>query len=527
MIRRILRAVVWMLATAYGVADTYVRQPSVDAIRYEIAIELTEGSDAITGVTKAQFQIRSEASGMWLDFDDMSIDQLSVGGVPRPFTYQGGRVVFEFERVYFANEIVQIEVRYHGKPKKGLLIGKNRYGGRVVFADNWPSNAHHWFPSIDHPSDKATVSFALTAPAKYEVVANGRKLRTASLADGRKIHQWSESKPIPTYCMAFGLAEFSVAPQKETAGVPLAWYAYPQDAEAASRKFSRTALMVSYFRRMIGPYPYEKLAQVESTIGMGGMENSSAIFYSEFSFRGDPVSEEPVAHEIAHQWFGDSVTESDWDHLWLSEGFATYFEDLFYEHLKGPGELKRRMERHAKIIAQYAPALFAPVVDPGETDPLRKLNPLNYEKGAWILHMLRGVLGDEVFFRGIRKFYGQYEGKNASSDDFRKAMESASGIGLSSFFQQWLYRPGWPQYRVSHDWNESARELQISIRQVQTTGLFDMPIDIAVSAGRQTSIYRFRVNDAIHTFRIPLRTKPSSVVIDPGEWVLKSVSISK
>jgi aminopeptidase N len=347
-----------------------------------------------------------------------------------------------------------------------------------------------------------------------------------SLPDGRNLTQWTERKPIPTYCMAIGVAEFSIARQKETAGVPLAWYAYPQDSNTAARKFSRTALILSYFDKLIGPYPYEKLAQVESTIQMGGMENSSAIFYSESSFLGVPVSEEPVAHEIAHQWFGNSVTEADWDHLWLSEGFATYFDALFYEHVSGAGELKQRMARYARNITKYQPALFAPVVDPLQTDPLKKLNPLNYEKGAWILHMLRGMLGDKIFFKGIQRFYALYEGKNISSEDFQKAMESASGASLGNFFHQWLYQPGWPDYRVSSEWKESRHVLEVSIRQAQTTGLFDMPMDIVVSVGKRKSICRVRVSEAIHTFRIPLRDKPSAIEIDPGGWVLKTISVS-
>jgi aminopeptidase N len=370
-------------------------------------------------------------SGMWLDFADMDVDRVLVQGIERSFLYRDGRLAFDFGGTYSRDETAVVEVRYHGIPKNGgMLIGKNLYGRRVICTQNWPDLAHHWFPSIDHPSDKASVDITVTAPEKYDVISNGRMVQTLSLPDGRKLTQWSESKDIPTYSMAIGIAEFSIAHPKEPASTQLDWYSYPQDSEAAAQKFSRTAPALQYFETLIGPYPYEKLAQVECTTPLGGMENASAIFYSESSFKGTPVSENPVFHEIAHQWFGDSVTEADWDHLWLSEGFATYFEALFYEHFQGPESLRQTMSAYAKELEAYPSARSAPVIDPLQTDLNKKLNPLNYQKGAWILHMLRGMLGDERFFEGIRRYYRQYAGGNALSKDFQSVMESVSGIPL-------------------------------------------------------------------------------------------------
>jgi aminopeptidase N len=517
---------IWMLFAFFGFADTYVRQPSVDVIRYDISLELVDPVRSIAGTTKAQVRIRGKSvSGMWLDFEDMSIDRFLVAGVDAPYTFRNGRLTCQFDRTYSRNELVLIEVHYHGKPQQGILAEENRYGSRVVFANNWPNNAHHWFPSIDHPSDKAAVSFSVTAPAKYSIVANGRQTETALLPDGRKTTKWSEDKAIPTYCMVFGMAEFTVTPSITAAGLPLAWYAFPQDAGAAAAKFSRTALILDYFQNTIGPYPYEKLAQIESIIPMGGMENSSAIFYSESSFAGDPVSEEPVAHEIAHQWFGNSVTEADWDDLWLSEGFATYFEALFYEHLAGPETMRRFMARHADTIMEYEAARSAPIVNVLQTDPMKKLNPLSYEKGAWVLHMLRGMLGDKAFFEGIRSFYKQYEGGNASSRDFQKVMESSSGIKLSRFFRQWLGQPGWPEYRISWRWNQRNGFLEILIRQMQRTGLFEMPLEIAVTLGNLKTLHKFRVRNSAQTLGIRLGTRPTSVEIDPDNRVLKSVIV--
>jgi len=238
-----------------------------------------------------------------------------------------------------------------------------------------------------------------------------------------------------------------------------------------------------------------------------------------------PVSEDPVPHEIAHQWFGNSVTQADWDHLWLSEGFATYFGALFYEHLYGTELLKQTMAEHTKRLDADKLARSAPIIDPGQTDLMNKLNALNYEKGAWVLHMLRGMLGDESFFKGIRRYYRLHEGGNTTSDDFRKALESMSGISLSTFFKQWLYQPGWPEYHVSWWWDEAAGEVELSVRQGQTTGLFDMVLDIVFEVGDMKAVRRLRVSDEAHLFRIPLSEKPLSVEIDPDGWVLKTPSV--
>jgi aminopeptidase N len=510
-----------IFCSVYACADSYVRQASIDALHYDIAIQVTDGSSLITAATRIDIRIRNKsASGMWLDLEDLPVDKLRVGGKDCPFTAGNGRLTFDFDRTYSPGEIVRIEVQYHGQPRDGLLFVRNKYGRAVVFADNWPNRAHYWFPSIDHPSDKATISFAITAPQKYQVIATGRMERTTLLPDGQQLTIWTEAKAIPTYCMVFGVAEFSVQ-RSVTGTVPLAWYAYPQDSGFTDQGFVRTSAVLGYFQTLIAPYPYEKLSQVESVIRTGAMENSGTIFYSEALIRDAPIPQETLAHEIAHQWFGDSVTESDWDDLWLSEGFATYLEALFYEQVNGKEAFKSKMARHAEKIAAYTPSRTTPIVDPIQTDPWKKLTPLNYEKGAWVLHMLRGMMGDEIFLKAVRRFYNSFEGGNASTGDFEKVMESVSGIDLSGFFRQWLFQPGMPEYRVSWQWIDSAGELEIKVSQLQNGHLFDMPVEIQVSAGQRKRVFKFRAPAASNTFRILLEERPASVELDPDNWILK------
>jgi aminopeptidase N len=510
-------------------ADQYQRQPDIDILHYDIALEVSDKGDSVAGTTGIQLRVLAgEVSGMWLDFDTMTVESVRAGGVDTPFALRGGRLSFNLNRAYRRNETAALEIRYHGNPQKnGLLIARNRRGQRVFFAENWPDHAHHWFPCIDHPHDKATVDFAITAPKAYTVVANGRLTATRSLQGGRKLTRWREAVAIPTYCMVFGAANFSVTSAGKAVRVPLTYYYYPFDSHSALAKFGRSDQIVSYFAGLLGPYPFEKLAQVESTTVIGGMENASAIFYAEPSFARQPVSEAPVPHEIAHQWFGDSVTQADWDHLWLSEGFATYFDALFYEHVDGPDALKQRMARAAAAVMNFSEKQPGPIVDPAITDPSKKLNALNYEKGAWVLHMLRRIVGDQIFFSGVRRYYALFAGKTVLSEDFERTMEAASGMSLDTFFRQWLNDAGWPQYRVVWHWNAQRGELELSIRQEQKSGLYDMPLEIAVHFGNRVQSQKVRISEEVRILRIPLTAKPDRLEIDPGGWVLKSAAVQE
>ncbi|MBO0799030.1 MAG: M1 family peptidase, partial [Blastocatellia bacterium] len=224
---------------------------------------------------------------------------------------------------------------------------------------------------------------------------------------------------------------------------------------------------------LIGPYPYEKLALVQSSTRYGGMENASSIFLAENAF-GELLN----AHEIAHQWFGDSVTEADWHHLWLSEGFATYFANLFAERFEGRDKFVRLMLKDKEdYLKQYANDP-RPVYDPSITDLIKLLNANNYQKGAWVLHMLRGLLGDEKFFAGIRAYYRTYRDRNALTEDLQHVMEFHFGQPLGWFFKQWIYEPGYPRLDAVWHWDENAKDLTLRIEQTQAQTVFRLPLEI-------------------------------------------------
>jgi aminopeptidase N len=316
--------------------DTYPRSSALDALHYRIYLDLPNTGDEIRAETEILFAIGSDSvKEAALDFTGLTVDQVTENERAAKFTPADGRLQVALAGSYRRGDRCRLAIKYHGRPVDGLFIKQNKFGNRTVFADNWPNRARHWFPAVDHPYDKAAVEFFVTAPDRYDVVANGALLETTSQQGGVKLWHWSEAAPIPTYCMVVGAAEFSIINAGSWHGIPLFYYLYPKDRDHGIKDYGRALRMLEFYANLIGPYPYEKLALVESSTRFGGMENSSSIFFDEKAFNGSGQLEGVVAHEIAHQWFGDAVTEADWHHLWLSESFATYFGHLFFERADG------------------------------------------------------------------------------------------------------------------------------------------------------------------------------------------------
>jgi aminopeptidase N len=511
---------------AVATADHYPRQP-VDALHYDIDIAFA-ADFAFAATTRIDVRLTGDAvREVRLDLVGPSVETVSSDGRSLAFHRDGGQLLVDLGRTRASGEIVPVTVRYRGQPDgTGLVAATNAHGRPTLFADNWPEGARHWIPAIDHPSDKATVDFQVTAPERYDVVAPGRLLETRSLLDGRRLTRWSEAVPIPTYCMVVGVAEFDVAQAGVTDGVPVSLWSFPPDAEAAARKFARTGLALETFSALVAPFPYEKLAQVQSSARYGGVEYASVIFYAEKAVQGPDVREAPMPHEVAHQWWGDSVTPADWDDVWLSEGFATYFDAIFHERLEGGRTLPERMARAAEAIRKETAKGPGTVVDTAISDPAAKLNAFTYQKGAWVLHMLRRVLGDEPFFRGLREFYRLHACGNATTDDLRRVMEAATGERLDAFFREWVYRAGWPDLHVAWLWSEAGREAVVEIEQVQAGEPYAAPLDLAFRVATRTERRTLALKDRRQTVRFALPERPDRLEVDPDTWLLHTSTVT-
>jgi len=506
--------------------DDYPRQPGLDALQYRISLSVADAGQEISAETEIVFAVRADnVREVVLDFPGLDVDGVNENGQAAKFTREGGRLRIALRDSYKTGDLVKVAVKYHGAPTDGLYFKRNKFGDRTVFADNWPDRARHWFPSIDHPYDKARVEFFINAPVRYDVVANGELVETTSRQDGTRLTHWRESVPVPVYCMVFGATEFSVVNAGAAGGTRLWHYLFPKDRSNGLRDHGRALQMLDFYAGLVGPYPYEKLALVQSSTRFGGMENSSNIFFDENSYDGSGKLEGTVAHEIAHQWFGDSVTASDWHHLWVSEGFATYFGALFFERADGRDKFVRLMLDNKERYVKDAESVARPVYDPEVKDLFKLLNRNNYQKGAWVLHMLRRVVGDEKFFAGVRDYYRTYRDGNALTEDFRRVMELHYGKPLDWFFRQWIYEPGFPAYDATWKWDESAKVVRLNIRQTQTGKPFEMPLDVEVNDGGEPRRAVIRLSRREATFDFPADRRPLSVAIDPDEWVLKTLKL--
>ncbi|HSD29972.1 MAG TPA: M1 family metallopeptidase [Vicinamibacteria bacterium] len=513
------------LAAATASADSYPRQP-LDVLHYDVSVAF--GLD-LAYEARARVDVRLLAEGLAelrLDLDGPAVDRVSAHGEALAFRAEGGRLLVDLARARRRGEIVPVVVEYRGRPDgKGLRAGENAHGHPTLFADNWPENARRWIPSIDHPSDKATVDFTVTAEDRYEVVAPGRLVETRSLHDGRRTTRWSEAVPIPTYCMVVGLAEFQVTHMGAADGVPISAWVYPEDAPLAARKLARSALILERLSDLVAPFPFEKLAHVQSSTAWGATEYASAVFYSEKHFRGENGSDGVVAHELAHQWWGDSVTPADWDDLWLSEGFATYFHGLSLEGLGGAPALREHMARAAQTVREANAKKPGAVVDPAVVEPAAKLSAFTYQKGAWVLHMLRRHVGDEPFFEALRRYYQAHAGGTATTDDLRHALEAVSGQDLLPFFRQWLSRPGLPALSVAWRWDAAARQVVLDVAQSQAGELYEIDLELAFRVGDGIERRTVPVRRARETLRPSLPGAPRTVEVDPDGWLLLAAPV--
>jgi aminopeptidase N len=524
------QALLFTFCAATLCADTYQRQPAIDVQHYVFRVELRDANDEIAGETTISVRFKQDGiASFWLDLatpaagKGMTVSAVTANNTPVQFTHRDDRLTLTVSPAAKAGELRAFTVQYRGIPNKGLLFPKNKFGDRTFFSVNWPDLAHQWLPTVDHPSDKATSEFIVTAPAKYQVVANGLLQEELDLGDGRRRTHWKQAVPIATWLNNIGVAEFASRHFAMAAGVPLQSWSFPKDRENGIATLEEPLRQsIEFFNDHIGPYAYEKLAGVEAAGMGGGMEHASEIFFGERSINGRPGLG-LVSHETAHQWFGDSVTESDWDDVWLSEGFATYFSSLTIEHYQGRDALVAQMKRTRSGIFQTEQRM--PGVAVVQTKPWKGIpNGIVYQKGGWSLHMLRGEIGDEKFWAAIREYYKRYRDSNATTADFERTVEEVCGQDLRWFFEQWIYRAGSPVVGAKWSYDAAAKKILLDLTQTETGDAYRLPIEIGISApGTPLKVEKVQFTQKQQHFEIASEQAPAAVELDPNVWLLMQI----
>ena len=517
-------------------------EQDLDVLHYDIELIVPPENDRVSSRTTIRYLRETRgAHSLTLDFSGLRTELVTSEGVPLPFTHEGGLLRFDSPGRPGVFDTLQVEIMARGTPDDGLILRENVHGVPTAFADNWPNRARSWFPSNDHLADKATVSFTVHAPPGREVVANGVQLglpgpadptRTGGL-DGLVRWRWENRVPISTYLMVVGVADMEVVPNGRAACgrspqagtgdgcVEVTSWVFAPDTAHARNVFARAPAMVDVYTDLFGPFPFEKLAHVQSSTLFGGMENASAIFYSESAIARGLDIEGTVAHEIVHQWFGNSVSPAAWEHLWLSEGFASYFGPFFWSQVESDAEFRSRIE--AMKDEYFGSSVTGrPIVTRAVTNLLQHLNENSYEKGALVLHMLRAVVGERAFFNGIRQYYERHAGGSVVTEDFRLAMEESYGQSLAWFFQQWIYGLGYPVVDIEWEWDGELGQARVTVRQVQDElwSTFRMPVEFEFAM--EGGVHRVSdwVDGRSWTEVMPLPAAPRELRIDPDGWLL-------
>ncbi|MEN9997469.1 MAG: hypothetical protein RI922_459 [Bacteroidota bacterium] len=508
------------------IVSVSAQNTSIDVTHYGLKIHLNDTSNRISVSEQIEFS--------WIDttqlvqFDLESTQSTGKGMLvssvfdqSKSISYkQVGELLILEDLKAAGRKQLSLVINFTGIPSDGLVISANKYGDRTFFGDNWPNRAHLWFACNDHPSDKATISCEVTAPKNYEVIANGEFVSRKDISETEARTYYQSMVVLPTKVMVTGVANFEVKKlSNPLSPIEISSWVYPQNNEKSFYDLELAKDIFNYYVSWIGPYEYEKLANVQSTTRFGGMENAGCIFYDENAFNGRRTSEALIAHEIAHQWFGNSASESDWQHIWLSEGFATYFTDLYLEHKYGTERIQKQLAKERAEVIQFYRNYPHPVVDTNYSELMDLLNENSYQKGAWVLHMLRNRIGDQLFHQSIVAYYEKFRLSNASSQDFIQVVQEVCQQDLSIFFNEWLFQSGHPQLKIEK--KIKVKSAKLSIQQVQKEHFTDIPMVIeVVFVDGSKVLEQINLAGKSNSFNLKYSKKIKQIVIDPNVQLL-------
>ncbi len=565
-----LGAVLLMVAAAEAVRGQQLKPPfdgpprslrtrQFDVKHTVLHLELDWQREQIRGRVIHRVEPFRTLHELYLDAAEMTIQQVEVfrqqaapdpkakrQALPCRHRLKGEQLIITLKELVRRGEQVTIDVRY--------LVQRPRRGGHFVVPDRdepsqarvfWtqsePEHARYWFPCYSSPNDMLTSETLVTVPEDFFVLSNGVLRRQEKLPGGRKLYHWVQRKPHVTYLISVVAGNFVAYKQQYKRGervLPIVSYVPPGRLADAPRSFRNTPKMMRLFEQWTGTaYPWPKYAQICCDEYGGGMEHTSATTLTLDTLHDERAaldfsSEGLVAHELAHQWFGDLVTCKDWAELWLNESFATYFATLWFEFSQGRDEALWRLHQEAQSYMNEDRRRYRrPIVAWTYRRPWNMFDRHSYPKGGRVLHMLRYVVGDDGFRRGIRRYLEVNAHRTVETADFRTAMEEATGLGLTWFFRQWIYHGGHPQYQVESTYDPEQKVLRLRVRQTQKvdqlTPLFRMPVQIAITTSKGTKEYTVTVAKADEVFSFPCPERPRYVEFDPRDWILKELKFEK
>jgi aminopeptidase N len=523
--------------------EPYARNREYDLQHSRIALRFDVQEKKVIGDVTHTLAILHEGTSK-IEFDSvgLTIQNVAVNKAPAKFESTASKLIVPLPAAARSGEKFEVEIRYEGKPAKGLyfILPDKDYPNRPtqIWSQGESEDTRFYLPTYDYPNDRLTTETILTVPASWITVANGKLINVSKAANNTKTWTWRESLPSSTYLITVVAGEFDEVKQNWH-GLPVTYYAPKGRGDRLLPNYERTPAMMELFSKKLGvDYPWEKYSQsmVDDFVA-GGMENTSATTNTSSSLRSAkliqefPGNEDPlISHELAHQWFGDLVTCNDWGDIWLNEGFATFFEMVWTEshYPKDQADYDRWTAIH-EWLAQSN--LYGKPIVRHDFDDSSEFDDNAYGKGGLVLYMLRQQIGEEAFYRGLRHYLETYRGKNAVTADLIKAIDEANHTNLQQFFDQWVYGAGAPKFEVSYAYDDAKHQVALTVKQTQKieghVGLFDAPVSVEVITASGAKSRTLSVSKETETFLLPSDGPPLMVLFDKGGHILKSAEFHK
>jgi aminopeptidase N len=522
--------------------ENFERSRDYNALHYKLVITLDDKEKSYRGEnTMTVASLKDDLRSLVCDAEDFIVT-----GVCGPddgalaYSQANKKLAVALPKELAYGETISIVVRFEQKnPRTGLrFIDAAPDHPAQINTYSWPEDAHHWFPCYDYPNGKVTSEVIASVRGDYKVLSNGRLAGvTEDRAAGARTWHWTQEKPHPAYCIMLAAGPYNVL--KDSLGpLPVDYWVYPKDAADAPRSFRKTPKMIDFYGRTFGfPYPWAKYDQVCVAGYGGGMEATTATILGQATIHDERADQDfssdgLVAHELAHMWWGNLVTERAWSDVWLSESFATYSEYLFTRFDRGEDEGALNLEaKKDEYVNEARSRYIRPIVFNRYNQPWEIMDAHSYPKGAAVLHMLRFVMGDKAFFRAINEFLNRFAFKNADTHDLRTVVKESSGENLDWFFDQWISKPGHPVFEVSSFWDANGGKLRMKIRQTQDFSkgipVFRTPVLIGIRTPGKSSSQKVWLSREEETFEFDMPEKPLLVRFDEGNYLLKEVRFEK
>ena len=525
----------------------YAADRVVDIEHIKIVVDVNVTGRAVQGaVTLRITALAAAVTSVELDAVELSIASVAVADKPAKFSHDGKKLRITLPNRLLAGKTTTLHIEYAGAPRRGLyfIAPDADYPSKPiqVWTQGQDVDSRYWFPCFDAPHEKATSEVVVTVPAQLFALSNGSLVSDRVRGKKRTLH-WRLDVPHSCYLITLAVGDFA-AVQTKWRDIPVTYYAERGLEAAAQRTLARTPQMLELFSTKFGvAYPYPQYAQVfVSDFIFGGMENTSATTLTDTILMDERAAldydiDSLVAHELAHQWFGDLVTCRDWGEGWLNEGFATYAEYLWREHYEGRDAADLELDEWADMyFGEDAGRYRRTIATKMYQEPIDIFDHHLYEKGGRVLHMLRNVVGDDAFFKALGVYLRKHQFGSVESRDLARAFEAATGRVLDWFFDQWVIDgAGHPELRVEMSYDSKRQMAVVTVTQNQkidaTTPLFRIPTNLRIVHGTgakaSTRDVPIELTEAHQTFHVPTATEPSHLIFDPGGVVLARCNVSK